>query len=77
MFPTVTVPKLKLGVPAVKDPAVTAVADNGTVTLVFDALLVMVSVPLGVPAARGVKITLKVLLAPAAKVRGTVIPLRL
>ncbi len=77
VLPTVTVPKLKLGVPAVSDPAVTAVPDNGTVRLVFEALLVIVSVPLGVPAACGVKITLKLLLAPAAKVSGTVRPLRL
>jgi hypothetical protein len=71
------VPKPRLGVPAVKEPAATAVPDNGTVRLVFDALLVMVNVPLGVPAACGVKTTLKLLLAPAARVNGTVSPLRL
>ncbi len=76
VVPTVTVPKLRLVVPAVSEPAVTAVADSGTVRLAFDALLVMVSVPLGVPAACGVKITLKLLLAPAANVKGTVRPLR-
>ena len=76
-MPTVTVPKLRLGVPAVKEPAATAVPDNGTARLVFEALLVIVSVPLGVPAACGVKTTLKLLLAPAASVNGTVRPLRL
>ena len=77
MLPAVTVPKLKLGVPAVKDPAATAVPDSGTARFVFEALLVIVNVPLGVPAACGVKITLKLLLAPAARVNGTVSPLRL
>ena len=76
-MPTVTLPKLKGVVPAISEPGVTAVPDKGTVRLVLEALLVIVSVPVGEPEACGVNTTLKDLLAPAASVKGTVSPLRL
>ncbi len=72
-----TVPNVRLGVPAASVPAVTAVPDTGTVRLGFEASLVTVNVPLGVPADCGAKTALNDLLAPAAKVNGTVTPLRL
>ena len=77
LWPTVTVPKLKGEVPAVSDPAAVAVPESETVSDGFDASLVTVNVPLGEPAVVGAKTTLKDLLAPAAKVNGTVTPLTL
>lgn len=75
--PTRTLPKLKLGVPAVSAPPVTAVPDRETASDGLDASLVIANVPVGVPDVVGVNITLNDLLAPAAKVNGRVIPLKL
>jgi hypothetical protein len=74
---TVTLPKLNGVVPAVSDPTSAAVPDNETVNEGFDASLVTVSVPVGVPAVVAANTTLNDLLAPAARVNGTVTPLTL
>jgi hypothetical protein len=74
---TVTLPKLNGVVVAVSDPTAAAVPDKETVNEGFDASLVTVSVPVGVPAAVGANTTLNDLLAPAARVNGTVTPLTL
>lgn len=74
-WPTFTLPKLNGEVVAVSDPTATAVPDNETVSEGFDASLVTVNVPVGVPAVVGANTTLNDLLAPAAKVNGTVTPL--
>ena len=74
---TSTLPKLKLGVVAANAPAVTAVPDSGMESVGFEALLVRVTLPEGVPAVVGANTTLNDLLAPAARVRGNVNPLTL
>ena len=58
-------------------PAVTAVPDREMARDGFDASLVIANVPVGVPDVVGVNTTLNDLLAPAAKVNGKVIPLKL
>ena len=74
---TSTLPKLKLGVVAASAPAVVPVPDSGIERVGLEALLVRVTFPVGVPAPAGANTTLNDLLAPAAKVNGTVTPLRL
>ena len=74
---TRTLPKLKLGLVAASVPAVVAVPDNEIESVGLEASLVRVILPVGVPAVVGANITLNDLLAPAAKVKGKVIPLRL
>jgi len=58
-------------------PGETAVPDRETISDGLDASLVTVRVPVGVPAAVGANTTLNDLLAPAARVNGTVTPLTL
>jgi len=77
LLPTCTLPKLRLVGLALIVPCETAVPDNETVSDGFEASLVTVSVPLGVPAAVGANTTLNDLLEPAARVNGTVTPLTL
>jgi hypothetical protein len=77
LLPTLTLPKLKLAGLGDRVPSVTAVPETGTVRVVFEASLVTVRFPLALPAASGAKTTLKDLLAPAARVNGTVTPLTL
>ena len=77
LFPTVTVPKLRLVGLAPRVPGVTPVPDNGMVRVGFEALDVMVRLPLAPPADDGVNETLKVALCPAVRVTGAVIPLKL
>ena len=77
LFPTVTVPKLRLVGLAPRVPGVTPVPDNGMVRVGFEALDVMVRLPLAVPEDVGVNDTLKVALCPAVRVTGAVIPLKL
>ena len=76
VFPTVTVPKLMLLGFAPKPPGETPVPDKGMVRVVFEALDVIVTLPVALPAEDGLKTTLKFALCPDAKVRGAVIPLR-
>jgi len=73
----VTLPKLRLAGLAPSVPGVTPVPDNGMVSVGFDALDVMVALPMALPADDGANETLKVALCPAVSVTGVVIPLKL
>ena len=77
LFPTVTLPKLRLAGFAPKAPGARPVPDKGIVRVGFEALEVTVTLPLALPAAAGVKVTVKPALCPAVSVTGVVIPLRL
>ena len=77
VLPTCTLPKLRLVGLALMVPCDGAVPERETVSDGFDASLVTVSVPVGLPAAVGANTTLNDLLAPAARVNGTVTPLTL
>ena len=77
LCPTVTLPKLNGQVVAASVPVVVAVPESETVNDGFDASLVTVKVPVGVPAVVGANTTLNDLLAPAAKVKGKVMPFTL
>ena len=77
LFPTVTVPKLRLVGFAPRVPGVTPVPDKGMVSVGFEALDVIVMLPLALPADDGANETLKVALCPAFSVTGVVIPLKL
>jgi hypothetical protein len=77
LLPTVTLPKLRLVGFDPSAPGVTAVPDNGIVRVGFEALDVMVKLPLALPADCGANVTVKVALCPAVSVTGAVIPLRL
>jgi len=75
--PSVTFPKLsvvgfELRVPGVVLP----LPDSATVRVGFEALDKIVTVPLAVPDVVGANLTVNVVLWPAFKVRGVVIPLR-
>ena len=77
LFPTVTLPKLRLVGLAPSVPGVTPVPDRGMVRVEFEAVEVMVRLPLAVPADGGANDTLKVVLCPAVSVIGVVMPLKL
>ena len=77
MFPTVTLPKLRLVGFDPSVPGATPVPDNGMVGVGLEAFEVTVTLPLTLPADAGVNLTLKVVLCPAVSVTGAVIPLRL
>ena len=76
LFPTVTLPKLRLVGFDPSVPGATPVPDRGMVSVGFDAVEVTVTVPLTFPEDVGVNVTLKVALCPALSVTGRVIPLR-
>jgi hypothetical protein len=73
--PTVTVPKAKLDGFAAIAPAVIAFPDNEIVSVGFDALEDMVTLPLADPETVGANFTVKVALCPALNVTGAVMPL--
>jgi hypothetical protein len=75
LFPTITLPKLKLAGFDPRTPGVTPVADSGIVRLGLEALEVTLTAPVALPAAVGVNVTLKVALWPAARVTGAEMPL--
>ena len=78
LVPTTTLPSAKVpGVTVSWPAAATPVPDNGMVNVGFEAVEVMVTLPLALPAEAGVKVTLKVALCPAVRVTGAVMPLRL
>ena len=58
-------------------PGVTPVPDTGMVRVGFEALDVMVRLPLALPADDGAKEAVKVVLCPAVRVTGVVMPLKL
>ena len=70
-------PKVRLDGLGDKSPAESPVPDRGMVRDGFEPFDVTVTVPLALPAAVGVKVTLNVVLAPAASVTGVVMPLKL
>ena len=74
LLPVCTVLKLRLDGDAVSAPAATAVPDNGILSDAFEALLVMVTLPVGVPAVCGANLTVNDVVAPAATVNGVVNP---
>jgi hypothetical protein len=76
LFPTVTLPKLRLVGFAPKAPGVTPVPDKGIVRVGLDAFEVSVTLPVTLPADAGLKVTVKVVLCPAVRVTGVVMPLR-
>ena len=77
LCPTVTPPKASGEIVAASVPVVVAVPESETDNDGFDASLVTVKVPVGVPAVVGANTTLNDLLAPAAKVKGKVMPFTL
>ena len=77
LLPTVTLPKLRVVGLAPSVPGVTPVPDNGIDRVGLEALDVMVMLPLALPAEDGLNETVKVVLCPAVRVRGAVMPLRL
>jgi hypothetical protein len=76
VVPVCTEPKLKLALCALNVPVGVAVPVPANVKLkeLFEALLVMASAPADEPVACGAYVTLKLALAPAAIVAGSVIP---
>ena len=75
LLPTVMLPKLRLVGFDPRAPAVTPVPVRGMVRVGLEALEVTVTVPVALPAAVGVKVTLKVALWPEASVTGVGMPL--
>jgi len=62
LFPTVTLPKLRLAGFAPSAPAATPVPDKGSVKVEFDASEVIVTAPLALPLACGAKAMVNVVL---------------
>jgi hypothetical protein len=77
VLPICTFPKLTLLGLADSVPGTTPVADNPTFSVELDALLVIVTLPVAVPAVLGENFTLKLVLCPPASVKGTLMPLTL
>ena len=75
LWPTVTLPNPKLVGDTPNVPTAAPVPDKLIAGRVFDALDTTETLPVGVPAACGVKLTLNVKLWPALMVNGTVTPL--
>lgn len=77
LFPTVMLPKLKLGALADSAPGPAALPETAAVSVGFEALLLMERMKLSVPADCGANTMLKGALCPAAKLSGRVRPLML
>ena len=75
LFPTVTLPKLRLVGLDPRAPALTPVPVRGMDRVGLEALEVMLTVPVALLAAVGVKVTLKVAVWPEVSVTGAVMPL--
>ena len=75
LFPTVTLPKLRLVGFDPRAPALTPVPVRGMDRVGLEALEVTVTVPVALPAAVGVNVTLKVALWPEVSVTRAVMPL--
>ena len=75
LFPTVTLPKLRLVGFAPSAPAARPVPESGIARVGLDAFEVIAMLPVAAPVVVGVKVTLKVVLCPADRIRGAVIPL--
>jgi hypothetical protein len=77
LLPTVTLPKSRLVGFDARVPTETPVPDNGIVSVGFDALDVIVTAPLTLPADAGANVTVKFALCPDVSVTGVLMPLRL
>jgi len=77
LLPTVTAPKLRLVGLEPSVPGDTPVPDNGIFKVEFEALEMILTLPLAPAADAGVNVTVKVVLCPAVRVNGVVIPLML
>ena len=77
LFPTSTVPKLKLDGLSASVPGVTPDPLNGMLRLGFEASLVMATLPLIDPLVCGANCTLKLFDCPAARLNGRLSPLTL
>jgi hypothetical protein len=77
LLPTVTVPKVRLVGFDPNAPGATPVPDNGSNSEGFGASEVIVTVPLALPAARGEKVAVNVVLCDALRASGVVMPLNL
>jgi len=78
LFPTTTLPKGNVVGLTVSCPtAAVPVPDNGIVRLGFEALEVIVTLPLAAPDVVGANETLNVALCPAVNVNGAVMPVKL
>ena len=81
MFPTCTLPKLRLGCVGIRVAGVMLVApapESAMLSVGLDASLVMARLPLTAPVDCGANTTLKLgLLWPGAKVKGRLNPLKL
>jgi hypothetical protein len=75
LWPTVTLPNPKLVGETPNVPTAAPVPDKLIAGRVFEALETTETLPVGLPAACGAKLTLKVKLCPALMVKGTVTPL--
>ena len=75
MLPTFTLPKGRLVGFALSAPGVTPVPDTAIVSVGFAAFEETVTVPLTLPLAVGVNVTVKVALLDAATVAGVEMPL--
>ena len=75
LWPTITLPNPKLVGETPNVPTAAPVPDKLIAGRVFEALETTETLPVGVPAACGVKLTLNVKLCPALMVKGTVTPL--
>lgn len=77
LLPTVTLPKLRFDALTATDPNEAPVPERGTVIVGFDAFDKIVALPLAVPEEVGVKLTTKLVLWPAFRVNGRLIPFTL
>ena len=77
LFPTSTVPKVKLGELYASVPGVTPDPLNGMLRLEFEASLVMATLPLIDPLVCGANCTLKLFACPAARLKGKLSPVML
>jgi hypothetical protein len=77
LLPTVTLPKLRLVGFDPNVPGATPEPDNGIFRLGFEALEVILTLPLALPAEAGVNVTVNVALWPDVRVTGVEMPLKL
>jgi hypothetical protein len=79
LVPTATVPRARLFglIPSCADEVAVPLPDKGIVSVELGAFEVMVTLPLAPAAVVGEKLTVNVLLCPAARLTGVVIPLKL
>ena len=77
LLPTITLPKLRLLGLDPKAPIASPVPAKAMVRVGSEAFEMMLTLPLALVAEVGVNVTVKVVLCPAVRVIGAVIPLRL